>query len=319
MARKSRQSNRTQPSEVQTKCIEANSAPDSDPPEILLSIAEKCDANSETLQFLLDHVSELHAKVHESAAAGVLNEVTVESQTEFSDEHFVELERLRDQVSEMEIQVQQLEQQKEDLASRLASHNVEASVGADNSSSDETLSWEERKELMLRQMEEDSFDAESFIDSLNTADEETPLDPVQYVKQLQEELDRRGEELEDRQNQIHELQHLLDQQSETRDGGLAIGAAAITGMFDSDELVREERERLQHMQEEWEEKFRQAEIEASLERAKLSRERQEVARKMAELEEQLAHAKRDSRHGSSDEDGTSRRWLAKLGLADQSG
>ena len=80
--------------------------------------------------------------------------------------------------------------------------------------------------------------------------------------------------------------------------------------------VREERERLQQMQEEWEEKFRQAEIEASLERAKLSRERQEVASKMADLEEQLAHAKRDSRHSASDDDGTSRRWLAKLGLAD---
>ena len=121
---------------------------------------------------------------------------------------------------------------------------------------------------------------------------------------MQIELDRRDEELKERSQQIRELQSLLDQQSETRDGGIAIGAAAITQMFDADELVRDERERLQQMQEEWEDKFRQAEIEASLERAKLSRERQELAKKMSELEEQLAHAKREARHASPNEEGT---------------
>ena len=48
-------------------------------------------------------------------------------------------------------------------------------------------------------------------------------------------------------------------------------------MIDENELVVQERERLQMLQVEWEEKFREGEIQASLERAKLSRERQELA------------------------------------------
>ena len=78
-------------------------------------------------------------------------------------------------------------------------------------------------------------------------------------------------------------------------------------------------ERLQQLQDEWEDKFRQTEIEASLERAKLSRERQELANKMSEIEEQLSHAKREARHHATNEEGPSRRWLAKLGLADGTG
>ena len=97
---------------------------------------------------------------------------------------------------------------------------------------------------------------------------------------------------------------------------MAIGAAAIAEMIDSDELVQQERERLQLLQAEWEEKFRQGEIEASLERAKLSRERQELAKKQAELEEQLEHARRESRHANENGSASKRRWLVKLGLSD---
>jgi hypothetical protein len=227
-----------------------------------------------------------------------------------------EIERLRDQVIDLQALVADLEQQNSDLASQLATRCVESSISNVHSHSNETLTWEERKQLMLREMEAESFDAEAFMEDLNVQVDDPTLDPVRFVEQLQVELDRRDEELKERSQQIRELQYLLDQQSETRDGGIAIGAAAITQMFDTDELVREERERLQQMQEEWEDKFRQAEIEASLERAKLSRERQEVAKAMIELEEQLAHAKREARHGNPNEEGPSRRWLAKLGLAE---
>ena len=88
-------------------------------------------------------------------------------------------------------------------------------------------------------------------------------------------------------------------------------------MLDSDELVQQERERLQMLQAEWQEKFRQGEIEASLERAKLSRERQELAKKQDELQERLERNQREARQaqgkkGSSS--ASSGRWLAKLGL-----
>ncbi|MEL6896650.1 MAG: hypothetical protein AAFP90_11150, partial [Planctomycetota bacterium] len=77
----------------------------------------------------------------------------------------------------------------------------------------------------------------------------------------------------------------------------------------------EQRERMEKMSEEWEEKFRKAEIEASLLRAKLARERQQLEQRNAELEEQLAHLQRDQSQ-SSGGGGSSRKWLDKLGLKD---
>ena len=217
--------------------------------------------------------------------------------------------RLRDQVRELQAQLAELEQQNGDLASQVAGSNIRKSVADDHSDCTEALSWEERKALILQQMESDSFDSDAFVENLSSESaSEAAHDPAAYVEQLHREMQRRDEE-------IQELRCLLEQQGGAREGGVAIGAAAIAQMVDSDELVQEERRRLQQLQAEWEEKFRQGEIAASLERAKLSRERQELARKNEELEEQLAHLRRECR--SVEQDGQpSRRWLTKLGLSE---
>jgi hypothetical protein len=76
---------------------------------------------------------------------------------------------------------------------------------------------------------------------------------------------------------------------------------------------------LKQLQLQWEEKFRQGEIEASLERAKLSRERQELARKQRELDEKLEKIRSElhpEQDGSSPDATSTRRWLVKLGLCD---
>ena len=83
-------------------------------------------------------------------------------------------------------------------------------------------------------------------------------------------------------------------------------------MIESDELVREERERLQQLQVEWEEKFRQSEIEASLERARLSRERRELTAKQAQLDNEIESV-RLKKLQATEKDGP-RRWLSQLGL-----
>jgi hypothetical protein len=75
--------------------------------------------------------------------------------------------------------------------------------------------------------------------------------------------------------------------------------------------------KLQQLQVEWEEKFRQGEIEASLERAKLSRERQEISAKKQELELQLEQLQREHRQANAAGGSGSRRWLVKLGLAEE--
>ena len=158
-------------------------------------------------------------------------------------------------------------------------------------------------------MEEDSFDADQFAASLNAEVQAVNETPAAFI-------DRLRLEIENRDDQIAELRNLLDQQAETRSDGIAIGASAIADMLDSDELIAHERGKLQLLQAEWEEKFRAGEIEASLERAKLSRERQEVFAKKQELDLQSEQLQREYRQVSASGGGNSRRWLAKLGLAD---
>ena len=218
--------------------------------------------------------------------------------------------RLSDQVRELQTRLAELEQQNGDLASQVAGSNIRQSVADEHSDCTEALSWEQRKALILQQMEDDAFDSQAFVESLpsGASTDQAAADPAGYVEQLHREMQRRDEEIE-------ELRCLLEQQGGAREGGVAVGAAAIAQMVDSDELVQEERRRLQQLQAEWEEKFRQGEIAASLERAKLSRERQELARKNEELEEQLAHLRRQC-ESVEQGDRPSRRWLAKLGLSE---
>lgn len=232
-----------------------------------------------------------------------------------NDEQARELERRQNDIAELTDQI-------EDLAAQVAQSGVRQTVRSDQSCSNDALSWEERKLLILQQMENDSFDAEAFVESIGDSCKDADgkgfesNDPSVILDQLIQRLQRAEAESADRKIEIGELRMMLDQQSETREGGIAIGAAAIASMVDSDELVAQERQRLQTLQDQWEAKFRQSEIEASLERAKLSRERRELAKRTESLEEELEHLRRAARVNiEPNESGTSRRWMAKLGLA----
>lgn len=236
---------------------------------------------------------------------------------------------LRSRLDQAQADLQELRHQNEDLASRVANSQVRASIATSDSGSADALSWEERKALILRQMEEESFDADAFVEAIG-ADDGAPageghghpgnrsLDPIESVRELFERLERHESELQRRDQEIGELRCMLEQRSEDHDGGggVTLGAAAIAEMIDSDELVREEREKLQKLQQEWEEKFRKGEVAASLERAKLSRERQELATKKMELEDQLEQLRRVNQTLETGERPPSRRWLAALGIRD---
>ena len=234
-----------------------------------------------------------------------------------------ERDRLGEQVSQLQSQrlelqdlVTQLQQQNSDLASEIASSCVKETVASRYSSSADALSWDQRKELILQQMEDDSFDAESFIATLNPDTPNQSESPAADVQKLRAALENCQSEIARRDQEIAELRCLLDQQSETIEGGVAIGAAAIAEVVDADELIQEERQRLMAMQKEWEEKFRGEEIKASLERAKLARERQQLAQQQADLEEKLADLQKESLDRQQTGSGGSRRWLDKLGLSE---
>jgi hypothetical protein len=85
-------------------------------------------------------------------------------------------------------------------------------------------------------------------------------------------------------------------------------------MLSGDEIVRTERERLQQLQREWEEKLRQAEIDLSVQRAKIARDRAEIE------ERQRVWQQQQTDHGPVGTDMAKSikpqrgRWLTRLGL-----
>ena len=118
----------------------------------------------------------------------------------------------------------------------------------------------------------------------------------------------------------HEIQQLktrLEEQS--RDGAAsanALDAASTDQMLNNDAVIREERGRLQRLQEEWQEKLRKAEVELSLERAKIARQRAELEEQARAVE--VASPERPSttdtdRQQQAEPSGRGR-WLARLGL-----
>lgn len=231
-----------------------------------------------------------------------------------------EVQRLEEELQAERMRSHELQTQNDQLAAQLASNDVKRTV-SDTQGCDDSMSWEERKARILEQMENDDFNAESFLESLSqpaqeiaaSIDPDWVSNPVAFIDDLVERLSLAEQTISERNAEIHELQILLQNRADTRNDQVAFGAAAIAGMVDCDELVIEERERLAQLKSEWEDKFRSAEIEVSLERAKLSRERQELARRTEELEEQidqLQREKRDARNYPK----TGRRWLAELGL-----
>ncbi len=199
-------------------------------------------------------------------------------------------------------EIQDLKQQNFDLASQVAKHQVVSTghiphVNFDSS----TLTWEERKKLIMRQLEEESNDDDGGSGQEPTA---RRLEIENVVRATQAEIERRDTE-------IAELQAIIQQQSDTRQG-VAIGAAAFAQAFDSDEVIQQERQKLKELQLQWQNKLRQAEIDVSLERAKLARER-------TQLEQDLEDTKREKVTLTSDPaQSKKRKWLEHLGLRDES-
>jgi hypothetical protein len=183
-----------------------------------------------------------------------------------------------------------------------------AAIGTARQRPDQSVSadWEATKRRMLESLEaDDQADDPEKIEQRLT---------VESTIQITDEIVARKD------REIVELQMLLSQQS-SNIGAVAVGAAAIADNFDRDELIQQEREKLQQLQAEWRDKLRQAEIDISIERARIARQRAEVEEKVSAYDSVRAQ------HGA--DDGASNpsnppkqpsrgRWLSRLGLKDDS-
>jgi len=165
--------------------------------------------------------------------------------------------------------------------------------------SGKTLDWEAEKRRILAALEAES-----------EPDGQPPPASRLEVKEILRATDQI---VADKDREILELKRTLEDQS-TSLASVAVGAAAVGAVLDQDAVVQEERENLRRLQDEWAEKLRKAEVEISIERAKLARERAEIDDKIRAF---------GGRPGKSEEPGDSAgkaprstrgRWLARLGL-----
>ena len=112
------------------------------------------------------------------------------------------------------------------------------------------------------------------------------------------------------------MHQLLAQQSESI-GGVAVGAAAIEDLLSNDDLIRQERESLDRMKAEMREKFSKAEIEISMERAKLAREKKELEAQIDELQQERKKILAEVGELQSTDPAQKNRWFARLGLEER--
>jgi chromosome segregation ATPase len=110
--------------------------------------------------------------------------------------------------------------------------------------------------------------------------------------------------------EIQELKRGLD----SRGNGPMTEESALRQAVNADVAIQEERARLQQLQKEWREKLRQAEVELSLERAKIARERAELDEQLRSMTDSRGKIAADVVAQDSAEHGSSGRWLAQLGL-----
>jgi chromosome segregation ATPase len=160
--------------------------------------------------------------------------------------------------------------------------------------------WESQKRRLLAALEED-FDAE------NQDDRRDRMSVEDAIRRTDEAIAAKNRELE-------QLQSLLQEQS-ANVGAMAVGAAAVAEVLDKDEVVRQERQNLQALQDEWREKLRQAEVEISVQRAKLARHQAELEERARQIEQQARGLPVDEGDEPREKEKPIRgRWLRRLGL-----
>lgn len=276
---------------------------------------ETNDSEDELVEALRVEVAELRkllaAKEHDSRLVEELREeiVRLRSSGELSENHLpisaAQDEELREKLEMATCEIIDLRSQNEELSERVTRLQINtAAHGHMPHLGQEGMCWEDRKKLLLAQLdaEQDGVPPE-----VATAKR---LEIEDILKTTEAELARRDRE-------IAELRSLVEQQSDARQG-VAVGAAAVAQLIESDELVQEEREKLRAIQKSWEEKFRQSEIELSMERAKLARERSQLEEQKQALEDALHTASQNaSNDPNTKADPKARKWLSRLGLKDE--
>lgn len=208
-----------------------------------------------------------------------------------------------DSIDELMDEVDRLQRELDRVTSENRRLNAQSSSGGGAASGGD-MDWETAKQKLLAELEAfDEGEPEQQRERLSIEEVITQTDQVIAAKD----------------EEISELKHLLSHQSESI-GDVAVGASAIAGMMDNDEIIQQERENLAQLQEEWKEKLRTSEVELSLERARIARERAELEERINQLES-LDPSEAPPSSDDDDDDAKSSsirgKWLERLGLRDE--
>jgi DNA repair exonuclease SbcCD ATPase subunit len=170
-----------------------------------------------------------------------------------------------------------------------------------------TMDWETQKRLMLAQLEAD-------FDGNDQQQQQQKLTIEQAIQKTEQAVAGKEQELAAKSQEIEELRRQLENHGSESSVRLSSAAAEV---LDKDELVRQERESLKKLQDSLREQLRQAEIELSMERAKIARQRAEMEEKIQTFEAdraKFAVAADGQKNADSGKKPSRGRWLARLGL-----
>lgn len=193
--------------------------------------------------------------------------------------------------------IRQLKQRCAELEEDLAeARQAQAASAASAGAAGGKFSWEEQKRRLLAALESDF----SGPDPQRRDDRLTVEGAIHITDSVVQEKDR----------EIAELKKQLAARAEP----VVVDSAqqAIESVLEADEIIREERARLQALEAELESKLRSAEIELSQQRARLARE-------LMEVEEQRRNQQQQTQSGSTPPAAAGKprgRWLTRLGLKD---
>ncbi len=177
--------------------------------------------------------------------------------------------RLLMDLEKKQAKCESLHAENEALAKEIAAQKVKLAEASDTTApSLESMTWEQRKALILKQLENEDGMAGG-------------LEQRQTLIDVVAETDR---VIEDRDREIAELRELLRQQPRDLADDHIAGAAGIAAMLDGDEFIQTQREEVFQLKQQWEDKLRAAEVEISLQRAALSRRERELADQLRRLD-----------------------------------
>jgi DNA repair exonuclease SbcCD ATPase subunit len=196
--------------------------------------------------------------------------------------------------------VRELKTKNAELETKLAAKTHRPSTSSDAGGMD----WESQKRRLLASLEE------------ATDDEDNPLPEKERVS-IENTIEMTDAVVAAKDREIERLKTELASTSESKSssGAEEKHAEQINQLLDADEVIAEHRKRIEKLEREMEDKLRTAELEVSVERARIARQKAELEELRIELESQR-QAYAPAAGGTGAVAGTPRRrWLSKLGLS----